>query len=146
MIVYRPYRDADLDPVARVWSTSFLSSGVDPATPVSDADNRLRILRERAAGWVVTVAEQDGAVVAFMATKPVQGVLDQLFVAPDVQGQGVGATMLGLARAQMPAGFWLRAAEANVSACRFYAREGLRLDRRQPHPVYGHMTVVYAWP
>jgi len=146
VIAFRPYRDADLDAVARVWRESFLSSGVTPATPPTDAANRDRILRELAAHWRITVAIEDGAVVGFMATQPALGVLDQLFIAPSAQGKGLGAEMLRLAQDEMPGGFWLRAAQENVHACRFYEREGLRLDRLAPHPVYGHPTVVYVWP
>ena len=66
--------------------------------------------------------------VAFLATKPEQHVLDQLFVSPDAKGKGLGTRLLRLAVAEMPGGFRLRHGE----------RRSLRLLRSpqtaaQPH-------------
>jgi hypothetical protein len=49
----------------------------------------------------------------FPATKPEQGVLDQLFVGPSVKWMEVRSALLALAKQQMPDEFWLSADERN---------------------------------
>ena len=84
--------------------------------------------------------------VGFLALKPATGCLDQLFVAPEAQGRGIGRLLLDLAKDTLPRGLWLRTAEDNHRACRFYQRNGLRPSEQQTHPSLGHSTIVYRWP
>lgn len=145
-VTLRPFMDADLDAVARVRLESWRSTGLDVVARATEGGNRARIRDELAAGWRVTVAVEDKRIVAFLAAKPATSALDQLFVSPDMKGRGIGAALLKRAMADMPGGFWLRTAEANVDACRFYEAHGMRRDRGEPHPLLGHATAIYLWP
>jgi GNAT superfamily N-acetyltransferase len=87
----------------------------------------------------VTVAEGDGAPVAFSAVK--DGWLDHLYVVPAHQGRGIGGALLGLAMSENPGGLSMWAFVANHRAIAFYERAGfvevLRTDgsgneERQP--------------
>ena len=51
--------------------------------------------------------------------------LDDLYVAPAAQGNGVGSALLDLVKAQRPAGFCLWVFESNAPARGFYTRHGL---------------------
>jgi chorismate mutase/ribosomal protein S18 acetylase RimI-like enzyme len=51
--------------------------------------------------------------------------LHSLYVAPDAQREGVGATLLDLAKARRPDGFCLWVFESNTPARGFYAAHGL---------------------
>jgi len=139
----RSYRPSDLREVCRVWLASWRSTGVEVAVGASEDELRGRFAHGLDQGWSVTIAELDGSIVGFMAMRPCDGVLDQLFIAPDAQGKGIGSLLLGCARVAMPNGFWLRTAAANKSACRFYEARGLTINRVEPHPVHGHDTVIY---
>ena len=139
----RSYRPGDLPEVCRVWLPSWRSTGVEVAVGTSEEELRARLLQGLDQGWSVTIAEMGGRIVGFMAMRPGEGVLDQLFLAPDAQGKGIGSMLLGLARVAMPNGFWLRTAAANKLARRFYEAKGLTIDRVEPHPVHGHDTVIY---
>ena len=144
-VLYRPYRDADVDQVARVWLDSWRSTGISASNHVSEASNRERIIREIASGWRVTVAAHANSIVAFLAIKPTEKVLDQLFVTPSFQVIGIGLALLQTAKEQMPDGFWLRTAADNHAARRFYESHGLAFDRLEAHPVLGHQTAIYIW-
>ena len=94
----------------------------------------------------VTVAEVDGAVVAFSAVK--DGWLDHLYVVPAQQGRGIGGALLARAMSENPGGLSLWAFAANHGAIAFYGRAGfvevLRTDgsgneERQP-------DVRMRWP
>jgi chorismate mutase/GNAT superfamily N-acetyltransferase len=71
-------------------------------------------------GWV---AERDGRVVGYAV---VTGEwLDDLFLAPGETGNGIGAALLDVVKAERPDGFCLWVFESNTGARRFYGRHGL---------------------
>ena len=84
--------------------------------------------------------------VGFLALKPAESCLDQLFVAPAAQGRGVGRALLDVAKQVLPDGRWLRTAADHLRACRFYDRNRLRRAETGRHPTLRHRTVVYRWP
>jgi GNAT superfamily N-acetyltransferase len=66
----------------------------------------------------------------FLAINKKEKALDQLFVHPGAQSLGLGGVLLEIAKTKLPrenGGFWLRTAEGNLPARRFYERKGLRL-------------------
>jgi chorismate mutase/GNAT superfamily N-acetyltransferase len=89
-------------------------------TAAEDRDWLARRLSSDAQAWV---AEHRGRLVGYaLAT---QTWLDQLFVLPEMTGQGVGSALLGLVKALRPGGFALWVFESNEGARRFYRRHGL---------------------
>jgi GNAT superfamily N-acetyltransferase len=70
----------------------------------------------------VWVTEADGAVIALLVLDG--DSVDQLYVAPDWTGKGVGSRLLGVAKQRRPTGLQLWAFQANAGACRFYERNG----------------------
>jgi chorismate mutase/GNAT superfamily N-acetyltransferase len=70
-------------------------------------------------GWV---AERDGRVVGYLVLTG--DWVDDLFLAPGATGQGLGAALLDLAKAQRPVGLCLWVFETNHGARRFYRRHG----------------------
>ena len=145
-VTIRPYRDADRAAVARVWCDSWQSTGLPVARLATEAANYERIGRELAAGWEVHLAWDGDRLVGFLALKLETGRLDQLFIAPEAQGTGIGRLLLDLAKTRLPNGLWLRTSADNHRARRFYERNGLRASETQPHPTLGHQTVIYRWP
>ena len=81
-------------------------------------------------------------VVAFIALHGDK--LEQLFVAPGMQGNGVGKELLDLAKVARPNGFHLTTA-AESGAGRFYEREGLTRGETKTHARFGHPIVRYDW-
>ena len=74
----------------------------------------------------LTVAELDGQIAGYSAVSP--GWLEQLYVLPQFQGQGVGARLLARAKEGQPAfQFWVF--QRNLNARRFYEHHGARLVR-----------------
>ncbi len=69
------------------------------------------------------VAEDARGIVAFAEVKG--GWLDDLYVRPDRQGEGIGSVLLDLVKSLRPEGFSLWVFESNTPAREFYARHGL---------------------
>jgi putative acetyltransferase len=55
------------------------------------------------------------------------GVLEHLYVAPHLQGRGLGTLLLGAAKEESPRGLRLHVFQRNLSARRFYEGRGFRL-------------------
>jgi GNAT superfamily N-acetyltransferase len=139
-IAIRPYADADFDAVTSIWLTSWQSTGV-PA-PVTLGQLRERWPLELAKGWIVHVATVGPDVVGFSAFHGNE--LEQLFIAPDAQGNGVGKQLLDFVKALLPNGFHLTTA-LDSRAGRFYEREGLTPGDISVHHRFGHRIIGYDW-
>ncbi|HVM38669.1 MAG TPA: GNAT family N-acetyltransferase [Sphingomicrobium sp.] len=143
-IIVRRAADSDLDAVAHVWHESALVMDGDPHVPAVEA-LRSRIESELQSGWDLHVALRGERVVGLLAVKPSEALLDQIFVLPSEQGQGVGRALLEVAQRTMPAGFRLRMATANDRARGFYEAEGLKLLGEGFHPWSGVPVQFYGW-
>ncbi|KAB0680027.1 GNAT family N-acetyltransferase [Aureimonas leprariae] len=143
--ILRAATAADREAIAAVWHASASLPDVGPPAMPTLRELRQRLDAELAAGWAVTVAVQDGAVVGFVALKPAECILAELFVRPDAIGGGLGQALLDHAKQAMPDGFTLYTRPANVRACRFYERAGLSFLRYGTHPRTGEPTVYYHW-
>lgn len=76
------------------------------------------------------------------------GVLEHLYVSPQLQGQGLGTLLLAAAKREGAQGLRLYAFQRNASARRFYERRGFALvelrdgssnEEREPDAVYEWM-------
>ncbi|MBA3878165.1 MAG: GNAT family N-acetyltransferase [Sphingobium sp.] len=145
-MILRPAASDDLEDVARIWLEAWLSTGIVLGSAPTYDVLRSRIAVEIAGGWVVTVADIDGAVVGFVAIDPDVRQLEQIFVDPRHQGAGVGAALLAHAHAAMPDGFGLWTHGDNHRAADFYARRGMTLVGPGFHPRQGHAILTFAMP
>jgi ribosomal protein S18 acetylase RimI-like enzyme len=145
-IAIRLYEDRDEEEAAQLWFESWRSTGLAVAQQASEAAMRARFAQELVSGWCVYIAWDDNRLVGFLALKLDVGRLDQIFVSPSAQRQGVGLALLDFAKQRMPEGIWLRTAVDNVGACRFYERSGFKPGETNTHPTLGHRTIIYRWP
>jgi GNAT superfamily N-acetyltransferase len=108
--------------VAEVWLRSF-----DAALPTV----RRAHPDDQVARWIadvllpthdVWVADADGTVVGVLALS--QGRVDQLYLAPDWRGRGLGDRFVALAKQRQPRGLQLWTFQVNEPAQRFYRRHG----------------------
>jgi ribosomal protein S18 acetylase RimI-like enzyme len=141
----RPAIEADRDAIAEIWHESASMPGVGPPVIPSLAELRERVDREFDAGWQVTVAVRDDRILGFLAIKPAEAVLAELFLRPEAIGMGIGRVLLAHAKKAMPAGFTLLTRSANARARRFYERAGLRFLRDDVHPRAGDPITYYGW-
>jgi len=144
-IELRPATAADYDAIATIWHLSASLPGVGPAKLPSLERLRARIDVEIAAGWRVTLAAAGGEIIGFLAIKPDDAILDQLFMHPEARGMGLGLMLLDAAKAQLPQGFTLFTRPGNTPARKFYEKHGLVHLRDELHPVFGDPIVWYEW-
>ncbi len=92
--------------------------------PLAHTDDEVRAwVRDRLVPTMETwVAVDEERVVGMMVVAP--GHLEQLYVAPDQLGRGVGRQLLELAKERSPGGLRLWTFQVNDRARRFYERNG----------------------
>lgn len=144
-ILIRPARDDEFDEVTRVWMASWESTGLSVPGDSTFDELRARIAAEIADGWRLFVADAGGAIAAMLAVRPEDHHLDQLFVAPDFQGLGLGKRLLGFARTLMPNEIWLRTSTGNRRAWAWYEREGFVRERVEDRPEWSLPRAYYRW-
>jgi GNAT superfamily N-acetyltransferase len=121
VIELRRATDADAAAVAEVFLTSFHATY---AFPLAHTDDEVRgWVRERLIpGHETWVAIDDRRVVGMLALAP--GWVEQLYVAPDRLGEGIGGRLVDRAKERQPAGLELWTFQVNARARRFYERHG----------------------
>ncbi|HEU5035112.1 MAG TPA: GNAT family N-acetyltransferase [Mycobacteriales bacterium] len=72
--------------------------------------------------------------------------LDQLYVAPECVGRGIGSTLIGVAKRARPRGLQLWTFASNVGAQRFYERHDfVEVERTEGDNEEGAPDIRYAW-
>ena len=92
----------------------------------------------------VWVAEADSVVAGFMAIR--DDFIDQLFVSPDHQRQGIGADLLAHARSLSPDRLWLHTFQSNINGRTFYEKNGFVATKFDISPApESEPDVLFEW-
>jgi GNAT superfamily N-acetyltransferase len=145
MIEIRLARPDEYDEVARVWMESWVSTGLEDRSNYLLANLRARVRRETENGWTLFAADDGGRMAAMLALHLPKRYLDQLFVAPEYQGVGLGRRLLGFTRERLPDEIWLRCVRENHKAWRWYEREGFVFEKEAIEPMNGFTMKYYRW-
>jgi len=128
-LLIRPLEPYDADEAARVWwKARHAYPDLLPVaihTPAEVATWFADVLLPDAQTWI---ALDDGRIVAVLTLDGDD--LDQLYVDPDFAGQGVGSTLVDLAKDLRPGGLALWTFQSNTRAQAFYLHHGFTEVRR----------------
>ena len=144
-IVIRRIHPHEHTAATAVWQRSWESAAVGHPDDLKDAALPERFKRELTDTWDLFVADYRGEIVGLLALKPSENRLDQLFVAPEYQGRGVGKTLLNFAKKRLPKEVWLRTAEQNTHAIEFYKAAGFSTIRVEARPEWDRNDVLMIW-
>jgi ribosomal protein S18 acetylase RimI-like enzyme len=94
---------------------------------------------------LVILADADDRTGGFAFVR--SGVLEHLYVSPQLQGHGFGTLLLDAAKEQSPRGLRLHVFQRNLSARRFYEQRGFKLVelRDGSSNEEGEPDAVYEW-
>jgi len=128
-LLVRPLEPSDTGEAAALWWRSRHADGAQLPPAIHTA--------EQVATWFADVllpdgqtwlALDDGRIVAVLTLDGDD--LDQLYVAPDAAGQGIGSALVDLAKDLRPGGLALWTFQSNTRAQAFYSRHGFQEVRR----------------
>ena len=111
-----------------MWLRSFAAALPGVRRPHSDDEVRRWVADVLLATHDAWVADVDGTVVGVLALS--DGRLDQLYLAPEWRGRGIGDRFVALAKERQPGGLRLWTFLVNEPARRFYLRHGFTEDER----------------
>jgi GNAT superfamily N-acetyltransferase len=144
-IIIRPAYASEYDQIASVWMDSWVSTGLEDASYSLLEKLRARVPMEVEKGWSLYVADDNGRLAAMLAMHLPDRYLDQLFVAPEYQGDGLGHQLLAFTRQHLPDEIWLRCVRENEKAWRWYEREGFVFEKEHVEPMTGRVMKYYRW-
>ena len=144
-VIIRAARSDEYDQVARVWMASWVSTGLEDASDSLLEKLRARVPMEVGKGWSLYVADDNGVLAAMLALHVPECYLDQLFVAPEYQGNSLGRRLLAFTRQHLPNQIWLRCVRENEKAWRWYEREGFAFEKEQVESTSGRAMKYYRW-
>ncbi|WP_150525490.1 GNAT family N-acetyltransferase [Roseibium sediminis] len=131
----RPARPDDATALTAILHRGKASWGY-PDDKMAEFREHWRISEEKIAGMTVLVAERDGVPCAFLSVGPRDDqtlLVDDLFVDPTAQGQGVGSLLLlraeDIARSQRLSRLYL---ESDIHAEAFYLKHGFKTVSHKP--------------
>src|SRR3981189_2400003 len=124
---------------------SWVSTGLEDASNFLLAKLRARVPQEVEKRWSLYLADEQGTLAAMLALHLPDRYLDQLFVAPEYQGNGLGRQLLAFTRNHMPDEIILRCVRENEKAWRWYEREGFVFEKEQVEPMTGFVMKYYRW-
>ncbi len=94
---------------------------------------------------VIDSKSLERALAGFVVINPADGWLDQICVAPDRFGAGLGASLLSAARNISPNLIRLDVNADNLRAIRFYERDGFSRVGRGANTLSGRETIMMEW-
>ncbi|HZX07591.1 GNAT family N-acetyltransferase [Kribbella sp.] len=128
-LLVRPLEPSDTAAAAEVWWRARHADGSQLPPAIHTA--------EQVAGWFADVLLPDGETWVALDEDRIVAVLtldgddlDQLYVAPEAAGRGVGSVLVDLAKDLRPGGLALWTFQTNLRAQSFYRRHGFREVRR----------------
>ncbi len=144
-ISLRPYDASDEDASVALWLRTWQA-----AYPRLDFADRLDWWRERWRNELlpvaeVVIAEAAGDMVGFVTVDPGTLYLDQLVVAPEQWGSGVGAALVTAAKGISPNGLDLEVNIDNARAIRFYGKQGFVISGAAVNPISGKPVHRMRW-
>jgi len=141
----RRYEPRDEDAAIALWLRTWQA-----AYPQLDFAKRLdwwrgRWRNELVPNAEIVIAEAEGGLVGFVTVDPRTLYLDQIVVAPERWGSGVGAALIAEAKRISPAGLDLDVNTDNARAIRFYGKEGFIISGAGVNPISGRPVHRMSW-
>lgn len=138
-----PYAPEMLVPLVDMWRASF-EHGVGIVDPHPIEAQRGFFLREVLPQHEVSVALRDGGIVGFVASN--RESVGALYVRVGAHRQGIGATLLDLAKARSAGSLWLFTFARNAVARCFYEKHGFVAVAFGAENMWNLDDVKYRWP
>lgn len=141
----RLYSPEDCEAVVQLWYESWHHNFPGFSHPWTYAQWKEHFQEKVTAHASIWIAESAGQLVGFLVLRENDGYLDQIFVTPALQHQGVGTLLLNKAKALSPIGLSLDTLQSNTRACRFYEKHGFQPGQVGINPNSGQPNIEYHW-
>lgn len=162
--IIRAYEPKDLTEIVKLWYKTWHNSFPDLKHPQAyeQWEERFRDeLVRRGEVWIAQIASQ---IVGFFVIFEVKGgsrrqklsvntaglsntkgELNQFFVDPAHQNQGIGTALIDKAKEICPQGIRLKTLQSNTKACLFYTKHRFVAGEQSTNKINGQPNIEYTW-
>ena len=141
----RPYHPDDFESLVRLWYESWHHNFPNLQHPWTYLQWREHFQDRVTANASIWIAEGTGQLAGFIVLHENNGYLDQIFVSPAMQRQGVGTILLNKAKELSPDGIYLDTLQSNTKSRRFYEKHGFQPGRPGINHNSGQPNIEYRW-
>jgi len=136
------YEPNDARELVAMWRASFEHGvGITDHHPLED---QLKFFLEQVVpNNRVRVAKKQAVIVGFIASR--SDSVSHLYVRVQNIGQGIGALLLNLAKAESAGSLWLYTFAQNQSARHFYEKHGFKELERESENMWKLEAIKYVW-
>ena len=136
------YEPNDARELVALWRASFEHGvGITDHHPLED---QLKVFLEQVVpNNRVRVAKTRAIAVGFIASRP--DSVSHLYVRVQNIGQGIGALLLNLAKAESSGSLWLYTFAQNQNARQFYEKHGFKEMERESENMWKLEAIKYLW-
>ena len=145
IISLRRYAAADEDAAIALWQRTWQQAYPQIAFAKRVEWWRARWRDELVPVATIVVAERDGIMVGLVTIERDTGYLDQLVVAPELWGSGLGRRLLDEAKQLSPEKIELHVNQDNERAIRLYAKAGFSVTGESVSKHSGLPLYVMTW-
>lgn len=145
MLTLRPYQPHDLEPTVELWYRTWWQTfpHLQHPQPYSQWQKRFQAdLVIRGNIWIVEI---DNRILGFMVVISSEHELNQIFIDPNYQNQGMGSILINKAKEICPQYLKLSVLQQNQKACHFYEKHGFTAGKLSINKVNGQPCIEYSW-
>ena len=148
--IVRIYESQDLSKIVQLWYKTWHSVFPEIQHPQPYHLWEKRFHDELVPKGEVWVADIKGQVVAFIVVfkgenSKTRGELNQIFVDPIFQNQGIGTALINKAKTIFPQGLRLTTLQSNTEACSFYTKHDFVAGNTSTNKINGQPNIEYIW-
>jgi putative acetyltransferase len=144
-VQFRPYVAADEDAAIALWQRTWQKAYPNIAFAKRLEWWRARWRDDLVPAATIIIAERDGVMIGLVTIERETGYLDQLMVAPEIWGCGIGRMLLDEAKQLSPAKIELHVNQDNERAIRLYAKAGFSVTGESASKHSGLPLYVMTW-
>jgi putative acetyltransferase len=144
-VTLRPYNARDEGAAIALWLRTWQAAypGIDFAKRLDWWRERWR--KETIPAAQIVIAEAGGGMIGFVTVDPRTLYLDQIVVAPESWGSGVGMALVAEAKRISPNGLDLDVNIDNARAIAFYRKHGFVIAGAGKNPISGKPVHCMSW-
>ncbi|MDY6897254.1 MAG: GNAT family N-acetyltransferase [Cyanobacteriota bacterium] len=145
MQAIRAYNTSDIEAVVKLWWKTWHQTFSEIRHPQPYSAWKARFQDDLAIRGSIWVAEVESYIVGFMVVMEEEKEVNQLFVDPDYQNQGIGKALLEKAKSICPQGLTLTTLQSNTKACLFYEKHDFKPIKLSKNKINGQPNIEYRW-
>ncbi len=145
MLNILPYQLHDLESTVELWYRTWHQTFPKLQHPQGYSEWLRRFRDDLEARGDIWVAQMQNCIVGFMIVIVRERELNQLFIDPNYQNQGIGSALMNKAKEICPQGLKLTVLQQNITACRFYKKHGFTAGKLSINKVNGQPCIEYSW-